>query len=133
MKLSEAIMLGSTIPGEPFDAMDWSCCLLGLANRAVGETTNLLPQHAEIRWPWMKKLFRSPAICDEWVGVEVSITHILTGIALNIEAGGATLEQAVDWIRSVEPQDTDHEQSPCVGHGTHPTAQSLEHNLVDAK
>lgn len=101
MKLSEAIMLGSTTCR--LEPMNLNHCALGCAANAMG-----MPKHEPFtkrawdrvnaihkEWPW---IIRSPGGVREEYGFQ--ITRMFDG---EVCLGFKTLEQLVDWVRSVEP------------------------------
>jgi hypothetical protein len=136
MKLSESVMLGSTqikLSGDVY--MGRNCgCLLGMGMKAQG--VDLLAagfvtasdQENEIaqRYPWIMKLFTVPktqrivSLPSEATGVikrysfvrnntEAKAKDIISLWAIMVAEGVATIEQAVDWIRENEPQETEKE------------------------
>jgi hypothetical protein len=98
VKLSEAMMLGSTM-GLKFKNDDWCTCLLGISMAALGQR-NDMNREAERRYPWILKDYVYPMSIHprpfKWG---------ITWWADRIECGLATFEEAIDWVRSVEPQD----------------------------
>lgn len=86
MKLSTAMMLGSTTckmkPGKI------SSCAIGAALNALGEPVKGRYGRAEELWPWLS---------TEYFGV------ITAKFDTEVCYGHMTLEQLVDYVRSVEP------------------------------
>lgn len=122
MKLSDAIILGSTMT-----KLDSSCflaggegCLLGMGMSSFGYKTCELAEISN-RFPWTDNKF----ICPDFVRVyksekvtslydhlggwehirEFRAQSIIGRMAVMVEEGAITLDKAVDWIRSVEPQE----------------------------
>jgi hypothetical protein len=93
MKLSEAVLLGSTLVKlDPTIYLSNGCgCLLGMAAAAMGKKWSL-SEDIYVLFPW---LMYYPA-----VKLNIELT-----LAPAISRGEVTIEQAVDYIRSVEPQD----------------------------
>lgn len=105
MKLSEAMMLGSTtckmVPG------DWNSCALGCAGNAVG-----IPQIERLH-PEQSTDGRSPWLIEYWPWLQFD--EALPGMASDqcitiwkmfdskVCSGAMTLEQLADYVRSVEP------------------------------
>lgn len=124
MKLSDAIMLGITM--YELKPAAWFCkdggCLCGIALLAVNEEAPINLASAPIlwEWPWLDKMFSVPPLCVGpvtnalgdpygWVSYRVGGSEralaIISRMASQVKRGDITLEQAVDWIRSVEPQE----------------------------
>jgi hypothetical protein len=114
MKLSTAMMLGSTtckmVPG------DWNSCALGCAGNAVGigqgvrrEASGFIwmsdgrgrSQHIYDVWPWLngEKMFWAALI---WGKFDSKVC-----------SGEITLEQLVDYVRSIEPSCGDCNKFEC--------------------
>lgn len=120
MKLSEAMMLGGT--AFPMDSNTWDTCLLGVSVRALGATDNKFNKEASERWPWMDHLLISnpPEIYakkHEFQGRD-SFTSIVSELAGYVAEGEMTLEAAVDWVASVEPQEEQADGGPGPGVAT---------------
>jgi hypothetical protein len=99
MKLSEAMMLGATAHGV--DGTTWEGCLLGVSVKAVGGN-NTFNLEALARWPWIRKKVQSPEHLG-YTGASCSAETLISGLAIRVMSGEVTLEQVVDWVRSVEP------------------------------
>lgn len=104
MRLSEAILLGRVTIIDPAPC-DITRCALGMAANAVGveRTTNAVIG----RWPWLLKLSdsRCPVMGSCYTGqvfysvlVHIFDSHVILG-------HDWTLEQLVDWVCSVEPDE----------------------------
>lgn len=99
MRLSEAMMLGSTtckmVPG------DWNSCALGCAGNAVGieEYATFQGRGREeviaIKWPWIEARNDDG---NRWMG------EIWYRFDHDVCDGNMTLEQLVDYVRSIEPE-----------------------------
>jgi hypothetical protein len=136
MKLSEAIMLGST--QLRFEPKYWMCedggCLLGLGGYALGVryeadyNKRILDEHVDeigqitAIWPWINDKFEIPKFLKDlppyddthpfgYVTQNCQSPYFAKGIisimAVQIKLGNMTLEQAVDWIRENEPQEAE--------------------------
>jgi hypothetical protein len=139
MKLSDAIMLGST--QLRFEPKYWMCedggCLLGLGGYAVGvryetdENKRDVATMDEIGkitaiWPWINNSVEVPQFIrklppyeDIYPFAYLSNMGYLTNrrtyqakalisvMAVHVKLGNLTMEQVVDWIRSVEPQEAE--------------------------
>ncbi len=121
MRLSEAIVLGSTVitpnPGGILHD-DGSGCALGMALEAAGKTRHVdvisgLPKtiaffrnRDTIRslWPWLKGDFPVPCACsrNSWSTGFNLITHLFDDHVFG--RADWTLERLVSWIHSVELQ-----------------------------
>jgi hypothetical protein len=107
MRLSEAIMLGSaTCKLSPADinACAFGCALnsMGVPHSSLFPETNGIggkeyARYLEARriWPWIGDIMQSGAVSFG--------THIFTAFDNNVCSGEMTLEQLVDYVRSIEP------------------------------
>jgi|SRR5579871_1405445 len=115
MKLSEAIMLGRVLVNfthHKWYSRDTNCgCLIGMGMAAVGvpEGVGLVTdEEVAAMWPWLRERREAPD------GLEVgyyrtnypNAAGIISDMAYLISQGEMTLEQAVEWIRQNEPQET---------------------------
>lgn len=106
MKLSEAILLGSTlrpqIRGHLFG--DGRSCALGAAGEAIGATPKDCPSSWESirhQWPWLQVLsFPCPA-CWRPRGTSNAVDLITH---LN-DFHGWTRQRTAAWVASIEPED----------------------------
>ena len=105
MKLSEAMLLGSATC--KMVAGDWNSCALGAAGNAVGipQFDNILARALWIQdtWPWLRNISR----VQEYKGAELTINYceeIWTRFDNEVVGGAMTLEQLVDYVKSIEPQ-----------------------------
>jgi hypothetical protein len=115
MRLSEAMMLGSTI--TKIDSSAWNTCLLGVSVSAEG-AKNFGNFEAKIRWPWIST---ERVAVPDFLKVPCSIpghlfwhTHesanaepqyIISCAAFHVENGDLTVDKVADWVRSVEPKE----------------------------
>jgi len=109
VRLSEAIMLGSTM-GLKVQNTSWRSCLIGIGISAIGKD-NIGNVEALARYPWLNQSYEVPSIAASgWfaAGKPYQARSIITEMATKVELGEITIEQAVDWIRSVEPR-----EEPC--------------------
>lgn len=116
MRLSDAMMLGSVTCR--MERYNWNSCALGCAGNAVGIPNwgnrghgrhNLILQ----AWPWL--LEECPCeMCiavsadrkkrAPWMAHERYMDHITSAFDFQVSYGLMTLEQLIDWVRSVEPK-----------------------------
>ncbi len=101
MKLSEAMLLGCIHAGKTLDNSTWDTCLLGVSCHAVGTSEIATFYEANRRWPWLMDCF--PAEPPE-VGILPAYLTI-TSLCSDLIHGKKTIEQVVDWVRSVEPEE----------------------------
>ena len=128
MKLSDAMMLGVSM--FRLDPSMWACrdggCLLGVAGHAAGikydfnrgceeavDSIRLLRQ----RWPWVENVFKVPYFARELPILEsgnflhvggsdnAQADYIISFFANHVKQGTCSIEQVVDWVRSVEPSE----------------------------
>lgn len=90
MRLSEAMMLGSTMC--KMEEGNWDSCALGSAANAIGlekkHNTDERIDEIYSAWPWL----RGGQISGIWVRFDHCVVP-----------GLMTLEQLVDYVRSIEP------------------------------
>jgi hypothetical protein len=118
MRLSEAIALGRTLcVSVPFkqDDGEGGGCALGMAARAVGkERMYGLQQIFECDFKVIGQPCASPCGCgiDNWFSQTVgeSITHVFNKHVHGDKTW--TLDQLIDWVRSVEPAETQAQPEP---------------------
>lgn len=101
MRLSEAIMLGSTL-GERLSNYSWDTCLLGISCHALG-TSNHNNREAIRRWPWLRKIYTAPP--DLHLDSCYSGETILTSLCERIANGEMTIELAAEIVREIEPDE----------------------------
>ena len=111
MKLSEAIILGSTVyrplaGGLAHDPSRQTCAFM-MAAAALSKPACLWAE-APTTWPWlMRQLAHVPCGCRAWdrylsANYMTAIIHIF---ACHVATQEWTIEQLADWIATVEPQD----------------------------
>jgi hypothetical protein len=97
MKLSEAILLGSTLKPQAFgdNFVNGGSCAFGAAWDAVGDSGRF----PRMLWPWIENPQQCP-VCHEWerIGASVISMH------LN-DTHRWTREQIADWVATVEPSE----------------------------
>jgi hypothetical protein len=106
MRLSTAMMLGGTV--HTLNAACWDRCLLGVSIKAVGGADNWYNREAVERWPWITGVCQPPVHlldCYTFYSCPTVVTTIISQLAVYVEDGAITLEQAVDWVRQIEPSD----------------------------
>lgn len=126
MRLSEAIMLGRHLVTDP-QPYEINSCALGMALRAMGlpfaEIWMLGYAHAVIWWPWLEMPAASEGImpcgcsADDRHNTHMKVLmHLFDGhvVPEDPEAKRMTLEQLVDWVRSVEPEEEQQTQRSAV-------------------
>jgi hypothetical protein len=116
MQLSEAIALGLTLTN--FNPDSWCQCAVGLAAHAIGRTVNYGWTDVVGDFPILKEEFAFPAIGlnksrryhesegpfrAPIVGERRPMWFVLSHLAWAVQEGRITIEQLVDWVRSVEP------------------------------
>jgi hypothetical protein len=140
MKFSEAIVLGTTTGNVKFNSCAWRSCLIGVGLSALSVpgshpamfsasiSRGPLTTEALSRWPWLSAKFKAPTPLLEGVGsgpfswafsesYDYLGIHIVSGFATRIQVGRLTLEDALAWIRSVEPEDDSIENKPANNSG----------------
>lgn len=107
MKLSEAIMLGSTV--IKLDPGCWLIdgkrgCLCGMAYFAATGKRDASYEQVVKFWPWLQK---TELIPPRWAtrnrGEQRSAAAVISDIALDVCDGHVPLEKAVAWIETQEP------------------------------
>jgi hypothetical protein len=104
MLLSHAVMTGSTLKKlTSCFYLDNECaCLMGMGFVAAGlgsTSGNWSFEKLYAQWPWLKEEVPDP----RQPGHTTLPKFVINWWAVEVRLGLATLEQAVDWIRSVEP------------------------------
>jgi hypothetical protein len=125
MRLSEAIALGRTLihpmPGFVLDYAGLNGCALGMGYKASGGTEKVHPLECTIGleevirvWPWLENTIKQlPCKCESSLYNYAQVIghlfddHIMDG---TIDSGPLpgdrwTLDQLIDWVRSVEPEE----------------------------
>ena len=107
MRLSDAVMLGQgLVKFKPENFLINGCgCLIGAGFAAVtglqdGDSSKMMEM-----WPWLEEQYDVPAILGNVRDCfsRDNAKGIIGLLAFSIQWGEVSLEQAVDWIRSVEP------------------------------
>ncbi len=102
MKLSEALMLGSTL-GEEVSNASWDKCLLGIACHALGDSN--FYNEAVMRWTWLtEKIVSHPDLLN---GHPYSGTTFVTGLAIKVEEGRMTIQRAAEIVAEIEPAEVE--------------------------
>lgn len=98
MRLSDAIAMGRTLC-EPKRATIYGCAM-GMANHAIGGMIGYCT--VEKAWPWIvNNLFVAPCKCSGTKNGAGVIIHLFDFHVMTL--GDWTLDQLIDWVRSVEP------------------------------
>ena len=112
--LSDAIALGRVFINKP-EPGHYRCCAIGMAVAALkgaqcwsSEAYGL----AYKTWPWIAEHTQVPKIAIRHHKYFPHVTYdrvetIISSIFYDVCAGRVTLEQLIDWIRSVEPVETE--------------------------
>jgi len=108
MKFSEHIVLGSTlVKFKSCVFLQEGCgCLIGMAGASLGETDlggRASADRITELFPWLTKMrvVRCP-VCSV---TQYSYCESVSCVAYHVEVGEMTFEQALDYIRSIEPAD----------------------------
>ena len=101
--MSEAIATGRVLarPGTCLFVREsdggLTACALGMATLAV--SINKYDYHQ--KWPWLREKMRAlPCGCKYIQMYDSAITHLFD---IHVMEGDWTLDQLIDWVRSVEP------------------------------
>jgi hypothetical protein len=111
MKLSAAILLGSTMSPQAFREFqdkNGSRCAVGAALAAIGKPikAKIAVGVAEASWPWLTR--HDAFVCPGCHGVW---RHVLGLIMHFNDVHGWTRERIAEWVATVEPQDIQGEQT----------------------
>jgi hypothetical protein len=115
MKLSEAIVLGAgLIRFDPGIYLGGGCgCLIGMGAAAIDKKDRLVVEgeFAFPEYPWLSEKFPAPAgLLYMTAGTPWPAYMIIGQMARQIKLETYAFEQALAWIRSVEPEEV--EQMP---------------------
>jgi hypothetical protein len=110
MKLSAAILLGSTMSPQAFEEFqnkNGSRCALGAALAAIGSPIRLGNgfRAAAESWPWIEPYVEFH--CPDCDGVA---SHALSLIVHLNDGHKWTRERIAEWVAKIEPQDVQGEQ-----------------------
>jgi hypothetical protein len=127
MRLSEAIALGRTlvhpIPSVVLDYGGLNGCALGMAYKASGKKVEIHPLEMSVGmdgpmniWTWLASSRELPCKCNIYCGLNAGqiIAHLFDYHIMACTAGLCegeavqqdwTLDQLIDWVRSVEPNE----------------------------
>lgn len=138
MRLSEAILLGSVsvrpLAGHmiKFENGETFGCALGMACISAAVPVFKSKQIYD-EWPWLQAVFALPCCCGGDVFLASSvIVHIFDYHIMGSYHPYWTLEQLVDWVRSVEPPEPDQEQVSGVS-GRDPLETNQDFRSVEEK
>ncbi len=111
MKLSEAIVLGSTVVRPPAGGLasdpNRQTCAFMMAAAALSKPACLWAE-APTTWPWLKRqLLHVPCGCRGWdrylpANYMTAVIHVF---ACHVAIKEWTVDQLADWVATVEPQD----------------------------
>lgn len=117
MKLSDAIALGRTLKSPRAYTLgigEDGGCAIGMGLAAVDEHGSW--PAVMTRWPWLTNQRELPCGCNEGVGCSASaIVHVFDFHVY--EKCDWTLDQLIDWVRSVEPAEAEAPESVQVEQG----------------
>jgi hypothetical protein len=106
MRLSEAIALGRVTIDHP-RAFDLEGCAFGMALNAVG--CPKFYENIHEQWPWVETEFKKNCpVCNRKLSsnlIRRMITHVFDYHVI-VEKDW-NLEQLIDWVRSIEPEETE--------------------------
>jgi|SRR5579859_2946818 len=118
MKLSTAIALGRVLlPQSEWNGGSYCRCALAMGQMAIGRTFERRDECIALRahyttWPWIQEQFTVPACLLERAltfGLTSSGTEpaqrIISLLFILVEKNDITLDQLIDWVKSVEPQE----------------------------
>lgn len=138
LRLSEAILLGSTsvrpLAGHmiKFQNGETFGCALGMACTSAA-VPFFKSQKIYDEWPWLREWFTLPCCCGSGGYFACSvIVHIFDCHVMEVNKPHWTLEQLVDWVRSVEPPEPDQEQATGVS-GRDPLETNQDFRSVEEK
>lgn len=107
MRLSDAVAMGRTLrkpaPGDLGNSEEG--CAMGMALAACGKRP--MYGYIEILWPWAtdQNDFRKCPVCNErYRNVSHMVQHCFDSHVWTREM---TLDQLIDWVRSVEPAESE--------------------------
>lgn len=108
MRLSDAIATGRVM-GVHLDPNNFCGCAIALGLEAVGKrdrhSSSANFSTAKLEWPWLDACFDHPLIHIQDTGV-----GIVSDLFWEVYNGDRTLDELIDWVRSVEPP----EETPVV-------------------
>lgn len=111
MKLSEAMMLGSTV--MKMEPRNWNSCALGCAGTAIGipqvegDMYNATSRAQPIQkaWPWLKGTCEKEWIAGGFIAIaDIQAERIWLRFDNLVCNGEMTFEALVDYVRSIEPE-----------------------------
>jgi hypothetical protein len=107
MKFSEQVVLGSTlIKFKPEIYLQDGCgCFIGMAAAAMGNTSFKALDKKMFEWLFVPRLVRCPHCCQDHGGYSASVTCM----AIHVENGTVSFNEALAYIRSIEPPDAPEE------------------------
>ena len=135
-KFSDAVVMGSGLirfdPSIYLSVDDWGC-LIGMGAAAIGKTDCLIKDMDFYfpEYPWLYQLFETKELGLSFMSHPFPAYMIIGQMARQIKHGTYTFEQAIAWIRSVEPQAEPWEHA---GESeTHPSADALAERSENAQ
>jgi hypothetical protein len=126
MRLSEAILLGSTVvhprPGGIHFSRTKEGCALGMAAIAAGCTFRTAPQQIPVNdlrtvnietvfGPWLLRVVMRPCECQWEIPREMRIKDVIAHLfdVHVMQKKNWSLDQLVEWVQRWEPRELDHE------------------------
>ena len=119
MRLSDAIALGRVLVEKP-NHFNYCGCALGMGLSSTGnepcladvETDHGRSQASKLwfdaqlkEWPWLGDFMLPPE--NLGYGWPMKVYAIISYLFTNSQHGEGTLDQLIDWVRSVEPAEPD--------------------------
>jgi hypothetical protein len=109
MKLSEAILLGSTMSGQCWSVLSLNypdgridTCALGSAALAIGKLNYVALERA---FPWIDNVFAGCPECDPLYGAGSTILAVYGMIPHLNDNHRWTRERIAEWVSTIEPAD----------------------------
>ena len=117
MRLSDAIAMGRMLakpcPGA-YIRSGPEACALGMAALAAINLPHVRITSTEIlaEWPWLRIVLPIPCECGGETSVRYIIEHLFDDHVIDRHGCNVwTLDQLIDWIRSVEPAEAEEVQA----------------------
>jgi hypothetical protein len=126
MRLSDAIALGRTLIGKT-DPSSYCGCALAMALMAIGKEPMVAAigddsfaemahdnwfEAAMTEWPWLvTEGLEVPKYLPAYAYEHYNAEYIISDLFWKVDEGEISLDQLIDWVRSVEPQE-ETERSP---------------------
>lgn len=99
MRLSDAIAMGRLLVKPSLICDENHGCVLHMALRAISSDARFSGAFTE--WRWLLSSVKAPCGCEREGSAQLGIIHLFDRHVL--AQGDWTLDQLIDWVRSVEP------------------------------